>query len=87
MSTPMKPKPLQVPIDSMPEFAAALGRFMSHWAIVESELTNILGWVLRVNQPRAQILFMSIINVKTKLRSSNGWSFTSLLTTKRKNAY
>ena len=63
--TPIK---LQIPLDSNHEFAAALGRLLGHWAIVEHELTDILGILLRVNQPRAQMIFMTFISFKAKLQ-------------------
>ena len=58
---------VQIPLDTNPEIAAALGRFVGHFAMVEQCLIGILGRLLGVNQPRAQIVYAKFISLTTKL--------------------
>jgi hypothetical protein len=48
---------LQIPMDSTPEIAAALGRFVAHWGILEGEIKNILEILCGLDQFRGSILY------------------------------
>ena len=59
---------LILPIDSADEHAKALGRFISHWALVESHLISILGLLLKINQSRARIVYLETSSLGAKFR-------------------
>jgi len=58
---------IQIPLDSAPEHAAALGRMLGHWAIVEHSLSDVLGALLGIEQSRQQMLFNTFIGLSSKL--------------------
>lgn len=47
----------QIPMDSSPEIAAALGRFVAMWGILEGEMKSILEILCGLDQFRATIIF------------------------------
>jgi hypothetical protein len=48
---------IQAPIDLSPEIAAAIGRLVAHWGILEDLLTQLLQNLLGVDQFRADMVF------------------------------
>jgi hypothetical protein len=61
------PRKTQIPLDTAPHFAAALGRLTGHWAMVEFELSNILAGLLGVGRDRAALVYQTFFSVPQKL--------------------
>lgn len=61
-----KPIPRSV-LEDDSEFSAALGLIMGYWALVENALTILMGALLRLDEDRAKLVFMSFNSMRTKL--------------------
>lgn len=57
-----------VPMDSNDAFAAALGKLVARWGMLESELIGVLGWLLGVEQTRATLVFNTFAGIGQKLQ-------------------
>lgn len=61
-------KKATIPLDSSPEHAAALGRLIGHWAIVEFSLSDIFQKLSGTpKRNKASLILESIVSVKTRL--------------------
>ena len=58
---------LQIPLDSSQKHAEALGRMLGHWAVLEGELSSILGMLLGIEQSREHMLFNTFIGISSKI--------------------
>jgi hypothetical protein len=56
-----------IPLDSRPEHAAALGRLLGHWAVVEMELIGILEYFLGIEQPFARLVWQEFVSTRGKI--------------------
>lgn len=61
------PKKFQVPMDSSPDHAAAIGRMVAQWAMLEWLITDILRMLLDTDQYRAKIIFQNFVSFRAKL--------------------
>ena len=59
--------PYTIPLDSSPEHAAALGRLLGHWAVVELQLSGILQLLLRTQQGPARYIWRGILSTRAKI--------------------
>lgn len=57
----------EIPLDRNADIAAALGRLLGHFGVVELQLVGLLGLLLGINQPRASLVYQSFISVNAKL--------------------
>lgn len=55
------------PIEDYPEHAAALGRMLSYWALMELSLQEVLGYLLGVDQFRAQFVWQEFVSTRAKI--------------------
>jgi hypothetical protein len=58
---------VSIPLDNLPEYAAALGRLLGHWAMLESLLMGTLGRALRVDHGLARLLWHEFISTRGKI--------------------
>jgi chorismate mutase len=58
---------LHIPIDDAPEHAAALGRLLGHWAILERLLIHIMQWLLDTNWYKAMLVYQEFNSTRGKI--------------------
>ena len=56
-----------IPLDELPDHAAALGRLLGHWAMLESLLTGTLALALKIQHPLAKILWQEFVSTRGKI--------------------
>lgn len=56
-----------IALDDSPEHAAALGRMLGHWGLLEYFLARLMGFVLDIDRLKADIIFKEIVSFKAKL--------------------
>lgn len=54
-------------LDYSPDHAAALGRLLGHWAILETKLTHLLELLLGVDQYKARFIYQEFVSAKSKI--------------------
>lgn len=63
-------------LDDSPDHAAALGRLLGHWAILETCLMRMMEYLLQVDHHRADFVYKEFVNTKSKislLKRLNRW--------------
>ena len=61
-------KGTHIPLDDAPEHAAALGRLLGHWAILESQLQTIMQLLLGIDQFKGRFLWHEFTSTNAKIR-------------------
>lgn len=59
---------LHIPLDQAPEHAAALGRLLGHWAILEIHLTILMQRLFQLSPQKANLIFNEIVSLRAKLK-------------------
>ena len=57
----------QIPLDSEPEVAAAIGRLVGHWGVLEDQFADLLGLLLRIDGWRSRMVFNTFPSLAQKL--------------------
>jgi hypothetical protein len=56
-----------IPFDDAPEHAAALGRLIAHWNVLERILVIILQWLLGTSWNKALFIYQEFVSAKSKI--------------------
>lgn len=56
------------PLDDHPDHAAALGRLVGHWALLEFNLMAVLRLLLGVNQQKSKFIYQEFISATSKIK-------------------
>jgi hypothetical protein len=56
-----------IPLDNLPDHAAALGRLLGHWAFLENMLMGTLALALKVDHALARVLWQEFISTRGKI--------------------
>lgn len=56
-----------IPLDYSPDHAAAIGRLLGHWAILESHLEFLLGMLLNIDLYRASFIYQEFVSTNSKI--------------------
>ncbi len=54
-------------LDYSPDHAAALGRLLGHWGVLETHLTRMMEYLLKVDHHRADFVYKEFTATKTKI--------------------
>ncbi|OGP70854.1 MAG: hypothetical protein A2Z73_03380 [Deltaproteobacteria bacterium RBG_13_60_28] len=63
-------------LDDSPDHAAALGRLLGHWAILETKLMHMMEILLNVDHHRADFVYKEFVSISSKitlLKRLNRW--------------
>jgi hypothetical protein len=58
---------VHIPIDDAPEHAAALGRLLGHWAVLERFLVHIMQWLLSTEWDKTLLVYQEFVSTKSKI--------------------
>ena len=61
------PGRMGIPLDSRPEHAAALGRMLGHWAMLEHLLVGTLSLALNIRYSRGKVVWQEFASLRGKL--------------------
>lgn len=56
-----------IPLDTHPEHAAALGRFLGHWAFLENQMVGVMQCLFHSSQAKATFVWQKFISAKAKI--------------------
>ncbi len=56
-----------IPLDTHPEHAAALGRFLGHWAFLENRMVGVMQCLFHSSQAKATFVWQKFISAKAKI--------------------
>lgn len=64
-----------IPLDTHPEHAAALGRFLGHWAFLESQMVGVMQCLFHTSQAKATFVWQKFISAKAKIELAKKINF------------
>jgi hypothetical protein len=59
---------MHIALEQAPEHAAALGRLLGHWAVLEMLLTVLMQRLFQLGPQKADLIFKEIVSLKAKLK-------------------
>lgn len=67
-SPPIRVNKIHIALDNAPEHAAALGRLLGHWAMLEKILTGLMQYLLQVKPTIAAMIYDEFVSSQSKIR-------------------